>query len=170
MVQAKITKEQEPIKEPVKEVEKESEMVSVSKDFLADLQGEMKSMKESQNMLLEVADKTQLSRFYSRNQKKLPSVVGLRMLEGKIIIGWGKMKDNDVYEESKGKITEIQTINLVLEDKTTKTLSYKNYIRQYTTQKAKVISTTENENGDIVLNVERLDNGKKYSIGIKFVN
>ena len=154
-----------------KKVEEEKkDTVEVSKDFLNDLKNEMKSLKENQSMLLEVADKTQLSKFYSRNQKKLPSIVLLRMLENKVIIGWGKMKDNDVYEESRGKIVEAQTVDLVLEGGDIKTLSYKNYIRQYTTQKAKVISTTENENGDIILKTERIDNGKQYDINIKFVN
>lgn len=157
-------------KETKKVEEEKKDTVEVSKDFLNDLKNEMKSLKENQSMLLEVADKTQLSKFYSRNQKKLPSIVLLRMLENKVIIGWGKMKDNDVYEESRGKIVEAQTVDLVLEGGDIKTLSYKNYIRQYTTQKAKVISTTENENGDIILKTERIDNGKQYDINIKFVN
>src|SRR5574343_542380 len=58
------------------------------------LERENQELKEAKNMLLEVADKTQLAGYYSRNEKKLPTEVKIKTLDGKIVIGTKTILDS----------------------------------------------------------------------------
>jgi CRISPR/Cas system-associated protein Csm6 len=98
---------EELVKEEVKEVIKESQIedtnlpepikeeVNISEVMkLVKAQSEQLEKLQKQNeMLLEVADSKQLANYYNRNQVKMPSIIKLRKLDGKIVVGWRMVED-----------------------------------------------------------------------------
>lgn len=158
--------------EQIKKEEKEEKQES-SSTLIDTLVKEMKDLKAQNEMLLQVADKKMLSTYYARNQKKLPKIVKLNMINRKVILSW-KMLQNEVYKEAVGNAIiwrEKQIVSLGLEDGSNVEMSYMDYVRQYTQVEAKVLSsTTEEITGKLVLKVVRLDNGKEYELGVEFIN
>lgn len=157
-----------PQKEPTKP--EPSEKVEVSKSLLQDIQTEMTKLKKTNEMLLQIADKKQLARYYQRNQQDLPKMVKLRMLRGKVILGWWTVEDLGSFKDARGIWTEKQSIGLILEDGSkVEKIDYRKYVRSYELVDAKVLSTKD-EDGKITLKVQRTDNNKQYEIGVEFVN
>ena len=120
-------------------------------------------------MLEQVADKKSLAQFYSRNKEALPSIVRLRLMNGKVIVGWRTVKD-EVYEDPiTRKWKEIQIIQLMYEDGKTEEVALMDFVRKYTHMPTKVLSTTTDSAGKEVLKVET-DSGKIYTIGVQYIN
>lgn len=137
------------------------------------LMDKVDELAKQNTMLMEVADKKSLSAYYSRNQAKLPKIVRLNLIGGKVVIGW-KMTENEVYKENIGGNyiwREKQNVKLTFVDGTESEMSYSDYVKSYQQVEANVMSRTEDEaTGEILLNVVRVDNGEKVTIGIKFIN
>lgn len=150
------------MKEKTKE-EPKKDTVEVSKGLLESLQKKI-------DMLEQVADKKSLALYYSRNKAELPKIVRLRMMDGKVIVGWRTVKD-EVYEDSvTRRWKEIQIIQLLYEDGETEEMSLTDFVRKYTHISAKVLSTSvDSETGQEALKVET-DTGKIYEIGVQYVN
>jgi len=132
--------------------------------------GVLESMMREIEMLKEVADKGRLAQFYSRNKKDLPKIVKVRMLDGKLVVGW-KMIIDEVFEDS---VThgwkEKQIVKLVFLDGETQEISLRDFVRKYTHVFADVLSTTVNNDGDEALKVQRKDNEEIFEIGVKYIN
>lgn len=86
--------DEELVKEQIKEtVAKEEPAVEEKVDMrelakLIEAQSEeLAKLKKQNEMLLEVADSKQLANYYSRNQVKIASVVKLRAINDKVIVG-----------------------------------------------------------------------------------
>ena len=145
----------------------------VSSELIQSLIDEVKTLKQQNEMLVQVADKKALATYYSRHQQKLPNIVRLNLINGKVITSWA-MPQNEVYKEAVENVLiwrEKQSVNLNLEDETTLEMPYVDYIRKYQQIEAKVISKTTDEVTDsLKLKVARLDNGKEYEIDVKFIN
>ena len=131
----------------------------------------LKEQNQSLNeLLLQVADKKQLAIYYQRHQAKVPPIVKLRTIEGKVIVGWRTVKD-DVYQDSQTmRWVEKQIIEIIFEDGKTQQLALMDYVRLYRHIEAKVMSTlTNTADGKIAFKVQA-ENGKEYTVGAEYVN
>lgn len=142
-------------------------------ELIKSLISKVDELAKQNEMLLQVADRKALSTYYSRNQKNLPKIARLNVIDGKVIVGW-KLSANDVYKENIGGNyiwRERQTIKLMLEDNSEIEMSYSDYIKKYQQVESKIISRTEDEvTGSIRLKLVRIDNGKEYEIDVAFIN
>lgn len=150
---------------------KQEDKVLVPKSFLEDLQKDIEGLKKDRNILLQVADKRQMAHYYERNKEKLPSVVKLRMMRDKVIVGWRTVEDEVHIDPTSHKEIARQIIQVIYEDGTDEKFNLLDYVRNHTFVKAKVLSQTKEEGTDkLALKVERIDNGKIYNIGVEYVN
>ncbi len=148
------------------------ETVTVPKETLELFKKELDLLKKDNKLLMQVADKKSLARYYSRHKEELPPVVKLNLWEGKVIVAWRDMKEEDNIVEQDPitmKWKETQNMELLLEDKTTTKIPYATFVRRTTQTPAKVIGNIE-EDGQVALKVVREDNGQKYTINVAFVN
>jgi hypothetical protein len=145
--------------------------VSISPEQLQEVLDRLRAVESDRDMLLQVADKKQLSIFYQRNRGKIPSKVMLRTMDDKVIISWRTVTD-DVYQEpGTMRWVEKQIIELTFEDKSKKEINLKDYVRLYKQVEATIKAKTANEEtGDLVLKVVRTDNLKEYDIDVRFIN
>ena len=148
------------------------EKVEVSQGLLEGMNKRMKELEKTNAILLEVADKKRLSQHYQRNQGDIPKVIKLRSINGRVIIGWGDMIVNEVFKDSSTmRWGEKQEVKLIFEDGKSQKMAFLDYTRQYKYIEAKVLSrSTNEENGEVILKVERLDNKQNYEISTLFVN
>lgn len=162
-------KEKEESSKP--EQESKEEMVSVSKSSIEDLQKQIAEMKEKQGMLEQVADKKQLAAYYSRNKKKMPKIVQLRLFNDKVVVGW-RTVENEVYQDPNTNAwKEKQSVEVVYEDGKMEKLQYLVWIRGYKHVEATIMSTkTDEKTGNDILKVRREDTGKVYDISVLYVN
>jgi hypothetical protein len=140
----------------------------------------MEDLRGARDMLLQVADKKQLSQYYERHRGKLPGRVNLRAMDffdekgiktTKIIIGWRTIQDEVYQDPVTLRWGEKQRVELLYEDGTRGEFWLMDYVRRYRQIEAEVRSRKVGEvTGDVALEVVRLDNQKSYTIGITFVN
>lgn len=151
-------------------IEKKDEIV-LTKEAFETFKAEFDNLKEANKMLLEVADKKSLAKFYARNKEKSPSIINLRTWKGKVIVGWRTGKD-DVYQDvNTGRWTEEQTTILFLEDKTETEVSQLEFVRGYRHIPARRIGIYEDQvSGQVMFKAIREDNGKEIAVSSLFVN
>ena len=158
--------------------EEKKEEITISKESLESFKKELDALKKNNELLMQVADKKSLARYYSRHKEELPSVVKLNLWSGedkdgkrytKVIMGWRLIEDIVEEDPVSRKWRETQTMELLLEDKTTVKVPYATFTRRFTQTPAKVIGNIE-EDGKVALKVVREDNGKEYLIGVAYVN
>jgi hypothetical protein len=155
------------------------EKVEVSKGLLDSIQKELKDLKADREMFMEMADERRKALYYSRHQEQLPANVFVRTLTidekgqavEKVVLGWKTLKDEVFKDPATMRWQEIQKLELIFEDGTSKEMFLLDWIRGYKQVKAVVLSRrTEEITGEIILNVKRIDNGRQYDIGVEFIN
>lgn len=159
-------------KTPLKEEKsKEEPTVTISKSAFEDLQKAMQQLKKDNNLLMAVTDKKALAHYYSRNRESLPSIVKLRIIDSKLVVGWRTIK-NEIYQiAGTQKWVENQIIELLFDNGSKKEMPYIDFVRNYEYIFAKVINSTIDEiSKELSIKVAREDNGKELTIGVKFVN
>ena len=146
---------------------------TVSVEAFKGLMEKMESLEKDRDILMESADKKALSRYYSRHKSDLPSIVNIRSIRGKVILGWRMVEDRGSYQIPGTKQwTEHQIIEVIFQDGTKKQMSETEFERSYEKNiKAKVIATNEDKvSGELSLKLERTDNGEEITLGVAFVN
>ena len=147
-----------------------SETFEKPKDTIEVSKGLLESMQKEIEMLKQVADKKSLAQYYSRNQKELPKVVKLRLMEGKLIVGWRTIQD-EVYEDSgTHRWVEKQVVELMYQDGKTEQMPLRDFVRKYTTIESTVLSTITTQEGNEAVKVQRKDNNDILEIGTKYIN
>jgi hypothetical protein len=132
-----------------------------------DLKGENKTLND---LLLQVADKKQLALYYQRNKDKVPPVVKLRTIDGKVIVGWRTLVDKVDQDPVTLRWREKQTIEVLYEDGSSQQFALMDYVKLYKHIEADVISTiNDSETGKVVLKTRTRD-GREYVIGVEYVN
>jgi len=157
------------------ETQPSGDKVMIEKSFLEDIRKTMDELKADNAMLKQVADKSRMSDFYTRNKGKMPEQYKLRMIGvsennkevKKVILGWKMIKD-DVYIDGP-RVVENQVIMLVLEDGTQKELSYRDWVRLYETVICSKIGERSDENG-LVVKLQRNDTQQTFEVDVRFVN
>lgn len=159
----------------------ESKTIEVPVDFLSALKEDMEALKTSNKMLLQVADKRQVARYYQQNRSKLPTIIRIRYIEKidkesnrpvkKVIIGWRNIVDDVYYDPQTRRGRETQTTELIYEDGTHEEMPMTIFWRQIKEIECKLISTkTDDSTGEVAYELERQDNGERLTIGAQFVN
>ena len=154
-----------PAPEPPKD-----EIVTMPKKDFEDMKAAMEEMTKTTNMLLQVADKKSLATFYARNKHKLPTEVNLRMLHGKIIIGWRSIVDEVYLDPQTKKWVENQEVEVLFEDNTVAKMPLMSFYRDYQQVLCRKTGEKTDAQGNIALMLTRLDNGKEYVVGTPYVN
>jgi len=171
------------MEEKIKE-KKEKEMLTISKKEFDELRKRLESLERDKDMLLQVADKKQLSLYYSRHRDKVPAKVMLRTmmtrkdkndpnspLVEKVVLGWRTIQDEVYQDPATMRWVERQRLEVLYEDGTSEEFHLMDYVRKYRQVEAEVRNRiVDEETGDVALKVVRLDNGKEYTIGINFIN
>jgi len=155
-------------KENITQPEKQ-ETITLNKEAFESLQRDLETVKKNNEMLLKIADKKALARFYQKHQQKLPLLVNLRIMNGKIIVGWDKMPANDVRKISQNKWIEDQRVKVLYEDGTKDEMSYLQFKDGYNLIQCKRMGVIQRGNMT-ALELIRLDNGEKYTVDVRFVN
>ena len=179
-----------PVEPKAKDVSKEpsqEETVPVSKKFLEEIQKTLKEQQKDIGLLKSVADKKALALYHQRHKKDIPSIIKIRVMdvevvdaenpkikkiEEKVVMGWGKMKQDDVFDMGNNRWREIQIVNLVYQDGTSsgdmKLVDFNRRFRHIECQKIGVI--TNEETGELFYKLARKDTGEELTIGATFVN
>jgi hypothetical protein len=155
-------------------------MVEVDAQVLLDMQKQMKSLSEMNELLLSVADKKNLALYYQRNNKKLPKEIRIRVIDvpdengdlaEKVVVGWRTIKD-EVYKNPANNLwVEKQEVALVYNDGSTAIMSLKEFNRLYRHVVCKLVKVIrDEETGAEALELQRLDNGENFRIGVQYVN
>ena len=160
-----------------KKEEKIGEQKNEQNEIIKTLLDKVKELEKDRDMLLQVADKKQMSIYYQRNKGKIPSRVMLRTIvnasrgEEKVIIGWKTIEDEVYVDPNTMRWTEKQKVALIYEDGTSEDYHLMDYVRKYRQVEAEVRSRMVDEvTGNVTLKVVRLDNGKEYTIGENYIN
>lgn len=155
------------MKEDTKKEEKEPEQV----DAIKTLSSELQKARDDIELLKTIADKKQLSLFYQRNREKLPTIICLRTIGGKVLTGW-EMTKNEVYMDNTTKRWfEDQVVKVYYEDGSSEKMSLLDFNRKYVLVKCiRSGIITDEATGTVSFKLVRQDNNKEYTIPDQFVN
>ena len=172
--------------------EKEKKVVIPEKAW-KEVQETLEQLKASNDLLLKVADKKQLSLYYQKNQKQMPYEVNLRamnvdeMVEDpetkekkatgrriqKVIVGWVTTK-NEVYKNPNGVWVEDQRLKVLYEDGTAQEMTLAQFnstsIGFHYVKCTRTGIVEDEQSGSRIFKLTRQDNGRTYEVGEAFVN
>lgn len=131
-------------------------------------QSQLDEMMAKIERLEATASKQRLANFDAKTKQKNGKVIGLRMIDGKVITSWSKMTRNDVEKNQAGVYHEDQQVEVTYEDGKKEKMTYVLFTRRYSLLQAEVKKEIKDENG-IVFKVETAE-GKKYEIRDTFIN
>ena len=150
---------------------KKKNTVEVDAEVLEKLLKTVEAYGKKIEILTEVADKNRLTRVEEmRAQGKLVKKVNLNTFEGKVIIGWKKIKD-DVHIDQQGRLHEEQIIGLVFEGETTvgKEMDLRSFARLIVKVPCEVLEEGKDKEGNTNFVIQKAD-GKEIKIDAKFIN
>jgi len=157
--------------EEIKEVNDNKVEVKPTKTAeMQELMNIVKKQADDIELLKTIADKKALAQYYQRNQGSIPLKVKLRVMDGKVIVGWRTLVDVSEYDIVLRRFKEVQTVEIVFEDATKKEMSLVDFNRHFTYAMCEQIGKEETEDGSLILKLKRLDNNKVYKVDVKFVN
>ena len=148
---------------------KNEDKVMVDKKALKHLQDEIKSLQEMKEMFFAVADKKAMSRYLASKRGKLPALVKVRHIRGKVIVGWETI-ENEVWKDENDRWHEKQYVKIIFEDGTARQMSLREFNRDFRYYQCQRIGTETDEEGNVKYKLKRLDNGEVYSLPVQFVN
>ena len=137
----------------------------------------IQSLVEKVHRLEQTADKKRLDQYDRLNQEDPVTIYKLRMIDGKVIIGWSDLITNKAeVNPVTRKIEEDQRLMVYYEDKTEEemdlTIFNRRYQYIYTTlvEETKLTDPEKKKKfGNRIFKV-KTDEGKIYRIGEKFIN
>lgn len=154
----------EEIKESIKPVEG-TEQKNETQELIELIKQQASDIK----MLTAIADKKALAQYYQRNVGKIPLHVKLRVLDGKVIVGWRTLVDISEFDIVLRRFKEVQTLEVIFEDGTKKEMSLVDFNRHYTYVECEQIGTIQ-EDDSLIIKLKRLDTGQEYHVNVQYVN
>jgi hypothetical protein len=131
-------------------------------------QSQLDEMMAKIERLEATASKQRLANFDAKTKQENGKVIGLRMIDGKVVTSWSDMTKNTVEKSPAGVWKEDQQVELTYEDGEKDKMTYVMFMRRYTLLSAEVKKETKDEDG-IIFKVETAE-GKKYEIRDTFIN
>jgi len=152
--------------------------VSVSREFLKDIQETILKQQKDIGFLKSVADKKSVALYHQRNKGEIPTTMRIRTMDvrdekdvvtTKVIIGWRTLED-DVWQDG-NRWKEKQTVELLYQDGTSQKMSLVEFNRRF----KHVICTkagtiTDDKTGMMAFKLVRQDTGEEITIGATFIN
>lgn len=163
----KSTSQREPENIKAEPVEK----IEVGKATLEKVLARVEKLERDNEILREVADKNRLGRVEEmRAQGKLVKKVGLNTYNGKIVVGWKKVRD-DVFFDNQGRLHEDQVSVLYFrgETKPSEELNERAFSRLLVKIPVEVLEEGRDKEGNINFTVQLAD-GDTLKIDSKFIN
>lgn len=159
----------EETKKPQSTEEKpKDEYVKLKKSDIDTLMGEIKAMRDSQSMLLQMADKQKLQRFKEANQGEREAEARLTTINGKVVVKWSDLTENEAGKNQNGTWAERHEFDAQYEDGETQHFTLREF-NQHQQQITGVIKKQyQNEDLDTMLDIDV--NGKIYKVNILFIN
>jgi len=158
-------------KEESSEVNKEKTEIDRLMEMIKQQSDKIEKLEKDRDMLLSVADKTQLSRYYSRNQKMLPTKVKVRKIDDKFIVGWSDMIENEVYQDPATlRWVENQKIKVIFSDGSSGIYNLRDYVKRYKTEEATIVSKTIDDSDGNTYYTVRVPSGQEFKINVTFLN
>lgn len=170
-------------KEP--EANKESsgeEKIEVTKKFLEEIQRTIQAQQKDIGFLKSVADAKAVALWHQRHKSEIPPIIKIRVMdvmnketgktEEKVIVGWGQMRENRVWEGDNRKWLAVQTLELLYQDGSTSGVisltEFNRRFRHIQCQRTGVI--TDDKTGELFFKLVRQDTGEELTINATFVN
>lgn len=142
--------------------------VTLSTEAFNALMARLSSLEDTTKAMFDVQDKSKLLKIEQmRRDGKLVKDIKLRVLEGKVVVGWKTVQDEVYFAD--GKLIENQKVAVYLEDKTQKELSMRQWASLPAYQAFEVVKESRSENGQIFYTVRRED-GRELEIDITYIN
>lgn len=144
--------------------------VEVDADVLQRLIDGQEKMKEELSILRGASDKGRLDRVESlRSKGKLVKEGSINEIDGRLIKGWVRVKD-DVYFDEQGRLHEDQQIKLFFFDEgEDKLISDRHFARTKKLVVGEVVSESKDRDGNVVWKI-LMPNGEYYELDVKYVN
>lgn len=111
--------------------------------------------------------KARLQHFDDKRKKEIGKVVNLRVIDGKVIVGWSMIKDI-VEKNQHGAWDEDQVIEITYEDGKKQKMPYVVFMRRYTLLPLEV--KNETKDGEHTTFIGKTAEGVEYKILDTFVN
>lgn len=153
-------------------VEKKPTKVAIDISDLEGFKKELADLKKQNEMLLEVADKRALDNYLSKNKEDKKPGVRVRKIDGKIVVGWDDMPNNDVGKSMKTlAYEENQIVRILFEDGTKQDYSLLDFNRRFEYIYCVVVGKLKDDvSGTITYKLVNKADGKELTIDSKFVN
>ena len=132
-------------------------------------QSQLDEMMAKIERLEATASKQRLANFDAKTKKETGKIVSLRMIDGKVITGWGNMVKDFVEKSPAGIWKEDQQVEIKYEDGKKEKMPYVVFMRRYTLLPMEVKKEIKEEDGTTTFVGETAE-GKKYSINDKYIN
>lgn len=156
----------------------EEEKVSVTREFLKDIQKTILKQQKDIGFLKSVADKKSVALYHQRNKGEIPTTMRIRTMDvrdekdvvtTKVIIGWKTLED-DVWQDG-NRWKERQIVELLYQDETSQKMSLVEFNRRF----KHVICTkagtiTDDKTGALFFKLVRQDTGEEIIISATFIN
>lgn len=161
----------ESLEDVLEKDKKKKSMVSIPETSLKKLLEDVETLKKNNELLLSIADKKRLGLYMQRHKEKTPNIVRLRMMNGKIVVGWKLIKDV-VQQLGPGRWLEDQKIKVLYHGvKEPEEMRMVVFERDHVKVECERIGVVTNEStGRVAFKLRRRDNQKEYTIGVQFVN
>ena len=131
-------------------------------------QSQLDEMMAKIERLEATASKQRLANFDAKTKQENGKVIGLRMIDGKVVISWSDMIKNTVEKSPAGVWKEDQQVELTYEDGKKDKMTYVMFMRRYTLLSAEVKKEIKDDDG-ITFKVETAE-GKKYEVKDTYIN
>lgn len=142
-------------------MEKKEEEITIKKSQLDEIMAKI-------GRLEAVASKNKLIDFDRSIKEKGKKVVGLRVIKGKVVVGWSDMIENNPEKNQAGVWRDNQKVEIEYEDGKKEKMSYIIFNRSFTPLLIEVSKETKNEDGTTTF-VGKTSEGKEYTINNKFL-
>lgn len=166
----RVTEEPRVAEEP--RVVEEPKKVLIDIADLEEFKKELAEVKKQNSMLLEVADKRGVERYLEKHKGEKKTEVRVRSIDGKIVVGWEKMKSNDVYRDmSTLAWRENQVVTLLFEGGAKQEYNFVDFNRRFEYVYCVLVGRVKDDiTGEEILKLISNVDGKELTINSKFVN
>lgn len=157
------------------DINESSNSVVVEKGKLDAVLSELSALRSETQMLKSIADKGELAKFHEKQRDKEKRSCRLRVLrdgenaEKKVVVGWGPMLNNEVYQNDRGLTVAKQIVKVFLEDGKEIVGDLLEIGRRYEFILAEKVGEEKDDQGNIFWKV-KAENGKEYKVDFRCIN
>jgi len=161
------------VKKPeVKEVKPEikEEIVETNDEVVTMKKSELDSLMERLKRVEFASSKAHLAKYDEKDKKDPGKTIKLRMIDGKVVIGWSDMITNDCEKNQNGVWKEDQKVEILYEDGKKEIMDFITFNKRYTQIETRVLSETKSADGSKITYKLTTDDGREYDVDDTFAN